>query len=78
MPPSMHATDTLDYLVITAGKLSLDLEEGEVEVAAGDIVVNRGNIHAWLLLRRRPVTASRPIRRQETHFGSGNVQPRVR
>ena len=47
MPPGMHATDTLDYLVITAGKLSLYLEEGEVEVAAGDVVVNRGNIHAW-------------------------------
>jgi len=47
MPPGMHAADTLDYLIITEGKLSLYLEEGEVEVAPGDIVVNRGNMHAW-------------------------------
>jgi mannose-6-phosphate isomerase-like protein (cupin superfamily) len=47
MPPGMHAANTLDYLVITAGKLSLYLEEGEVEIAPGDIVVNRGNVHAW-------------------------------
>jgi len=47
MPPGMHAADTLDYLVITAGKLSLYLEEEEVEVAPGDVVINRGNIHAW-------------------------------
>ncbi|MEO5597354.1 MAG: cupin domain-containing protein [Novosphingobium sp.] len=47
IPPEMHATNTLDYLVIVIGKLSLYLEDGEVEVGAGDVVINRGNIHGW-------------------------------
>lgn len=47
VPPGMHATNTLDYAIILDGRLSLYLEQGEVEVGAGDIVVNRGNIHGW-------------------------------
>lgn len=47
MPPGMHATNTLDYVVILSGALSLYVDEEEVEVGAGDVVVNRGNIHAW-------------------------------
>lgn len=47
MPPGMHATNTLDYVVILSGALSLYLDEEEVEVGTGDVVVNRGNIHAW-------------------------------
>jgi quercetin dioxygenase-like cupin family protein len=47
MPPGMHATDTLDYVVILRGMISLYLDEGEVEVGPGDIVVDRGVVHAW-------------------------------
>ena len=47
MPPGMHATDTLDYLVVIHGRLTLHVEGAEVEAGPGDVVVNRGNLHAW-------------------------------
>lgn len=51
MPPgersSLHATDTLDYIVIMAGEVVLELESGEVRLSAGDLVTDRGVIHAW-------------------------------
>ncbi len=45
--PFMHATDTLDYLVVLSGEIVLQLEEGEVLLRPGDLIVDRGVIHAW-------------------------------
>lgn len=47
MPPGMHATNTLDYVVILSGRISLYVDDGEVEVGPGDVVVDRGIVHAW-------------------------------
>ena len=46
-PAFMHATDTIDYLVIIAGRVTLVLETGEVALGPGDLVVDRGVMHAW-------------------------------
>lgn len=43
----MHATDTLDYLVVISGEVVLVLETGEVTLRAGDLIVDRGVIHGW-------------------------------
>ena len=43
----MHATDTIDYLVIIMGQVTLVLEEGEVRLGPGDLVVDRGVMHGW-------------------------------
>ncbi len=43
----LHATDTLDYLIILKGKISLEMEVGEVTLGPGDCVVQRGTMHAW-------------------------------
>lgn len=43
----MHATDTLDYLVVVSGEVVLVLETGEVTLRAGDFIVDRGVIHGW-------------------------------
>jgi len=45
--PGMHATETLDYLVLLSGELTLLLETGEVTLHAGDTLVDRGVMHAW-------------------------------
>lgn len=47
IPRFMHATDTLDYLVILSGTLVLETETGEVNLGPGDCVVQRGTAHAW-------------------------------
>lgn len=51
MPPGhrreMHRTDTIDYGVVLAGEVTLLLERGETVLRAGDVVIQRGTLHAW-------------------------------
>ncbi len=46
--PTMHKTDSIDYLVVISGSMTMVMEEGEVELHAGDCVVQRGTNHAWV------------------------------
>lgn len=57
-PRGMHATDTLDLMVVLDGRVELEVEEGHVQLAAGDIVVQRGTQHRWRVLDERPCTYS--------------------
>lgn len=43
----MHRTETLDYGIVTEGEVWLVLDEGEVHLNRGDVVVQRGTHHAW-------------------------------
>jgi mannose-6-phosphate isomerase-like protein (cupin superfamily) len=45
--PIMHRTETVDYAVILEGELTLVLDEEDVELKAGDVVIQRGTSHAW-------------------------------
>jgi mannose-6-phosphate isomerase-like protein (cupin superfamily) len=45
--PGMHTTKTIDYGIILSGEIYLELDEGEVHLLPGDIVVQRGTRHAW-------------------------------
>ena len=42
-----HATDTLDYCFFVEGETHLLLDEGEIHLRAGDVLVLRGVQHAW-------------------------------
>lgn len=54
----MHATDTIDYLVILSGHVTLVLEEGEVDLGPGDFVVDRGVLHGWRNSHEEPCVAA--------------------
>ena len=44
----MHATDSVDYAMIVAGEIWLELDDGaEEHLAVGDCVVQNGTRHAW-------------------------------
>ena len=45
--PLMHRTETIDYAVCLSGEIHLVLDDSEVLVRAGDVVVQRGTNHAW-------------------------------
>ena len=45
--PGMHTTPTIDYGIVLSGEIDLELDEGEVHLQAGDVVVQRGTRHAW-------------------------------
>lgn len=52
-----HRTGTIDYVIVTEGAITLELDEGSVEVHAGDIVVQRDTNHAWRNFGDKPVKA---------------------
>ena len=45
--PGMHKTDSVDYAVVMSGEIDMLLDEEEVHLTAGDVVVQRGTVHAW-------------------------------
>jgi len=45
--PAMHTTRTIDYGIVLSGEIDLELDEGEVHLTPGDVVVQRGTRHAW-------------------------------
>lgn len=50
----MHATRTLDLVVMLAGALELRVETGTTIVRAGDVVVQRGTVHGWKVVGDEP------------------------
>ncbi len=46
--PLMHTTQTIDYVVVLRGEITLLLDAGEVELRPFDVVVQRGTNHAWV------------------------------
>jgi len=42
-----HTTQTVDYVMVLEGEISLELDTGEVLLKPGDCVVQRGTRHAW-------------------------------
>jgi mannose-6-phosphate isomerase-like protein (cupin superfamily) len=53
--PLMHRTETLDYAVVLEGEITMLLDEGEVNLKAGDVVIQRGTNHAWSNRSGKPV-----------------------
>ncbi|MGE5721567.1 MAG: cupin domain-containing protein [Sphingomonadales bacterium] len=43
----MHRTRTIDYVVVIEGEIVLVLDDSEVVLRKGDVVVQRGTNHAW-------------------------------
>lgn len=43
----VHRTASIDYGIVLAGEITLILDDSEVTLSAGDVVVQRGTDHAW-------------------------------
>ena len=46
--PAMHKTETIDYIILLKGDVTLILDEEEVRLEPHDVVVQRGTNHAWV------------------------------
>ena len=67
--PRNHRTDSIDYAVVIAGEIDMELDGESVHLKAGDVLVQRGTIHNWVnkgsapcviafvLIAAKPVTA---------------------
>ena len=45
--PLMHRTETVDYAAVLEGEIVLILDNEDVKLKAGDVVIQRGTSHAW-------------------------------
>ena len=44
----MHRTNSVDYAVVISGEIDMLLDDSEVHLRAGDVLVQRGTNHAWV------------------------------
>jgi mannose-6-phosphate isomerase-like protein (cupin superfamily) len=54
-PDGFHTTDTVDYVMVLDGEVTLELDTGDVDLRTGDCVVQRRTRHAWRNRSGRPV-----------------------
>lgn len=46
--PRLHATETVDYVIVLTGDIVLELGDGSrVNLTTGDVVIQNGTSHAW-------------------------------
>ena len=45
--PFWHATDSIDYITMMSGEVVFVTQTGETTLRAGDVIVDRGIVHAW-------------------------------
>ena len=46
--PRLHRTETIDYAVVLSGEIDMGLDDSEVHLTAGDVLVQRATIHNWI------------------------------
>ncbi len=46
--PAMHKTETVDYIILLKGDVTLILDDEEIDIKPFDVVVQRGTNHAWV------------------------------
>ena len=42
-----HSTDSVDYAICISGEMWMEMEEGEVHLKPGDVVIQLGTNHNW-------------------------------
>ena len=52
--PLMHRTESVDYGIVIEGELTLVLDDSEVRLKPGSVVVQRGTNHAWANRSAKP------------------------
>jgi mannose-6-phosphate isomerase-like protein (cupin superfamily) len=52
--PGMHKTRSIDYAVVMEGEIDMLLDDSEVHLTAGDVLVQQGTNHAWVNRGTRP------------------------
>jgi len=45
--PLMHRTETIDYALVLSGEITMVMDDRDVALKAGDVVIQCGTNHAW-------------------------------
>ncbi len=77
MAPRNHRTDSIDYIVVIAGEIDMELDDAVVHLKAGDVVVQRGTIHNWLNRGTEPCVLAVVLVDAKPVEAGGKVLPAV-
>jgi quercetin dioxygenase-like cupin family protein len=42
-----HSTETVDYILVLSGAVTCVLDDGDIDLRPGDVLIQRGTVHAW-------------------------------
>ena len=54
--PGMHRTESIDYAIVMKGEIDMLVDDGEVHLKEGDVVVQGACNHAWANRGTKPCT----------------------
>ena len=46
--PAMHCTRSVDYAIVMSGEIDMLLDDSEIHLKAGDVLVQQSTNHAWV------------------------------
>lgn len=46
--PRRHRTNSIDYLIVLSGAVTMELDGQSVDLHTGDVIVQRGTVHNWV------------------------------
>ena len=72
-----HRTDSIDYIVIMAGEIDMELDDSVVHLKAGDVMVQRGTIHNWVNRGTAPCVLAVVLIDAKSVEAGGKVLPAV-
>jgi quercetin dioxygenase-like cupin family protein len=72
-----HRTDSIDYIVIISGEIDMELDDSNVHLKAGDVMVQRGTIHNWVNRGTAPCVLAVVLIDAKSVEAGGNVLPAV-
>ena len=52
--PLLHRTRSLDYAIILSGEIDMMLDDGDVHLKPGDVIVQQATNHAWVNRGKEP------------------------
>jgi mannose-6-phosphate isomerase-like protein (cupin superfamily) len=52
--PFMHRTRSIDYAIVMSGEIDMKLDEEEIHLKEGDVLVQQGTNHAWINRSGKP------------------------
>src|ERR1043166_1293088 len=52
--PFMHRTRSIDYAIVMSGEIDMKLDEEEIHLEEGDVLVQQGTNHAWINRSGKP------------------------
>jgi mannose-6-phosphate isomerase-like protein (cupin superfamily) len=73
----VHRTDSIDYGIVLAGEMVMELDDAEVHLSAGDCIVQRGTIHNWVNRGAVPCVVAYVLVAADPAMPGGKVLPAV-